>query len=305
MTAPLVVWQLADGKRGHERQVEGLLAALATRTAVDHCRLAVPTSPWRRGAAWLGGELPGAAALPPPHFLVGAGRACQWPLLAARRHHGGRAIYLMRPQLPTRWFDLCVIPRHDGVAATDHVLVSEGPLNPMQARRGPRADLGLVLLGGPSRHHGWDEAALFRQIERLLARPSPARWVVSDSRRSPPGLATTLARNERLEFHSHRDTPPHWLPARLAEAAEVWVTADSAGMLYEALSAGATVGVLDVPARRRDRVSGIAPALVARGWVRRLDDLARGDLPSPAVVLDEAARVADWLLTHWPPREAT
>ena len=50
-------------------------------------------------------------------------------------------------------------------------------------------------------------------------------------------------------------TGPDWLPAQLARAGQAWATADSVSMVYEALTAGAAVGILDVPRQRASRIS--------------------------------------------------
>ncbi|MGE0859064.1 MAG: mitochondrial fission ELM1 family protein [Gammaproteobacteria bacterium] len=295
MTRALTVWQWTDGKRGHERQCEGLVAALAERVCVNHRLLRAPSSAWARGLAFCGGPLP----LPEgqPDLLLGAGRACQLPLLAARRRRGGRAVYLMRPQLPLSWFDLNVVPRHDGVAASAHVVVSEGPLNPVRPAAARDESLGLVLLGGASAHHAWDSDAMLAQLERVLRATPARRWVVTDSRRAPADLAVRLAALPGIEFHSHRETPPDWLPALLARAAEVWVSADSVSMIYEALSGGARVGVLDVPPRRADRITTIAADLRARGLTHGVDEAPL--TAAPPTPLDEAGRVAELILARW------
>lgn len=50
-----------------------------------------------------------------------------------------------------------------------------------------------------------------------------------------------------VEVYSYQETPPDWLPAKLAAADTVWVTEDSVSMTYEALSSGARVGLLPAP----------------------------------------------------------
>ena len=299
MTRAVVVWQWTDGKRGHERQCEGLVGALKERVALDHYVLPIVPSPLRRLFDFLSSALPAQAELPDPDLIVGAGRSCGWPLLAARRARGGRTVCIMRPQLPQRCFDLCIIPRHDGVLPTETVIVSDGPLNPMRPAALRETDLGVILLGGPSAHHDWDNEAIFAQLAQLLASVPGMRWVVSDSRRSPPALTVRLAAMSNVAFVSHRDAPPDWLPALLARATQAWVSADSVSMIYEALSAGAHVGVLEVPARRVDRIIAIAADLRARGRVMSLADAARGSAAAP-VLLREAERVADLILARWP-----
>ena len=84
MTRAVVVWQWTDGKRGHERQCEGLLAALKRRIAVEHYLLPVTPSSLQRGLAFVAGTLPAWRDLPNPDLIVGAGRRCGWPLLTAR-----------------------------------------------------------------------------------------------------------------------------------------------------------------------------------------------------------------------------
>ncbi len=299
MTRALVVWQWTDGKRGHERQCEGLIQALAERRPVEHHVLAIPASSLQRLLDFVAGSLPALRALPDPDLIVGAGRACGLPVLAARRARGGRSICIMRPSLPRRCFDLCIIPRHDDVAPCAGVVVSEGPLNPMRAAATREAGLGVLLLGGPSAHHAWEEQAMFAQIDHLLAARPGMHWVATDSRRSPAGLGARLATLGAVEFLSHRDTAPDWLPALLARAEQIWVSADSVSMIYEALSTGARVGVLDVPARRADRITAIAGQLRSRGLLMSLNT-AESDLRAPTIVLREAERIVDVILARWP-----
>ncbi len=299
MAAPLIVWQLTDGKRGHERQTEGLLAALAARSTLEVRRIAVPQAPAARLLDFVLARTSVSPGTPVPNLVLGAGRACQWPLLAARRAHGARIVYLMRPALPTAWFDLCIVPRHDRPAPRANVIVSEGPLNPLRADCSTVRDAGLLLIGGPSRHHGWDDDAVLRQIDRIVSHRPDLDWTLSDSRRTPTTFATLARRHLGFRFVSHHECASEWLPEMLARAAQTWVSADSANMLYEALTAGTEVGVIDVPIRRADRVTAIAEALCARGWVRRITDLDQ--IATSAVgPLHEADRCADLLLARWP-----
>jgi hypothetical protein len=303
MTRALVVWQWTDGKRGHERQCQGLLEALARRLPVDVHVLPVPPSPLKRVLDFIAGTLPALRALPSPDLILAAGRACALPALTARRARGGRVICIMRPQLPRRCFDLCIIPRHDGVPASDRIILSEGPMNPMRPAASREAGLGVVLLGGPSAHHDWNDDALMAQLQGLLAAQPDMHWLATDSRRTPVALAPRLAALGTIEFRSHRETAPEWLPALLARAEQVWVSADSVSMIYEALSAGARVGVLHVPARQADRISAVADDLQARGLVMSLTDIETGT-KSATTPLREAERIADLILARWPMLDA-
>jgi mitochondrial fission protein ELM1 len=299
-TQNLVVWQLSDGKRGHERQVEGLIDALAERETVDHHCITLQPAGLRPMLDAAVGHFSAGSELPRPALIIAAGRACQWPLIAARRASGGRSIYLMRPGLPRRCFDLCIIPRHDRPAAAANVIISEGPLNPMRPAARKLPTLGVILLGGPSAHHAWDSAAVVKQIELIIAAEPTIAWQVSNSRRTPRDFRSALSASKVVEqcFTPFDQRPADWLQSTLAQATCAWVSADSVAMIYEALSAGATLGLIDVPPRRDDRITRIAGDLRARGWVRQL-----GGVPlatSSPTLLHEAGRCADLVFARWP-----
>jgi len=294
--APLTVWRFHDGKPGHDRQTAGLLAALARRRPLEVFDFEARDC----GVAWwhpLLRRLPAALARrPAPALVVGAGHACELPVVAVRRAHRARAVYLMKPSLPPALFDLCLVPRHDGLAAGPHVELTQGVLNDLVPGTGPRDGPVVILVGGPSAHHAWDEAALLRQLASIVFGRRERHFALSDSRRTPASTSVKLHefKQQGVSVYSHRDTPAAWLSDALARAPEAWVTADSVSMLFEALTAGCAVGVIDVPAKRADRISGIAAALVAEGLVGSLEAwLAEPRLPRLAQPLAEATRCAE------------
>ena len=295
----VVVWAFTDGKAGHENQTRGLLAALAHRHPVDARWINVPAYASVLSSLMTRRFLPGVG-LPPPDLLIGAGHRTHLPLLAARRAHGGRTIVLMKPSLPRAWFDLCVIPEHDNVSGAN-VLSTRGALNPVEpGKKNTRA--GLILVGGPSRHHGWSENDILSQIETIVAGESDINWTLTTSRRTP---SSTTARLRTLTFRNLTvvpvtETGPGWLPERLTSAAQVWVTEDSVSMVYEALTAHAATGVLAVPAKRASRIARGIAALIRDGLVTDFADWQRGrKLAPPAAPFNEAARVAAWIGERW------
>jgi mitochondrial fission protein ELM1 len=159
----------------------------------------------------------------------------------------------------------------------------------------------LILIGGPSRHHGWDELALLDQVARVLA-GTRGPVVISDSRRTPHATRVALATLARpgVTFEASARGDPGWLPHALCAATAVWVTADSVSMLFEALTAGAGVGLLDVPVRRFARIARIAPMLVAEGLVTPLAAWRPGAPLRAIEPLAEAARCAALILARWP-----
>ena len=98
--------------------------------------------------------------LPSPDLLLGAGHRTHLSLLAARRSRGGKAVVLMQPTLPLYLFDLCLIPEHDGIAPRKNVVLTRGALNRIRPSDRQESGQGLLLVGGPSAHFGWDAKAL-------------------------------------------------------------------------------------------------------------------------------------------------
>jgi len=298
----LMVWRLLDGKPGHENQslglVQGLKRLLPGASYVD-----IDISARRPALlSWLRGRFPPGAGLPAPDLILGAGHRTHWPLLAARRAFGGRAVVMMKPSLPLSLFDLCVIPEHDGVAAGPKVFVTRGVLNPLTAGGSHHADQTLILIGGPSRHHGWDDQALLAQIRKIAAAEPQKRLVLTTSRRTPTDFRMQIegAAIPNLQLVPYEQTPPGWVASTLSASATAWVTADSVSMVYEALTAGVRVGILDAPLKQPSRVVEGLNRLLAERRVVGFSQWARGEaLPSPSPAFAEADRCAAWIIEQW------
>ncbi|WP_324778926.1 mitochondrial fission ELM1 family protein [Thiobacillus sedimenti] len=291
----LSVWVISDAKPGHLNQSLGLAEALARAApSTVHTLPALPA--WRAWLALLLKRAPGGD-LPSPDLIIGAGHATHLTLLAARRARGGRTVVLMKPSLPRRWFDLCILPAHDGIAADRRTLVTEGALNRVRPAAEHDPQCGLLLIGGPSPHFEWDADALHLQLRSILARTPETRWVLTTSRRTPADFAAGVPPAPNLAIVPHTETAPDWLPAQLARCGNVWVTPDSASMVFEALSAGAAVGVFDLPVKPRSR---IGQAIARLADTRRVTRFARwcahGALHPNLHPLAEADRCATWIL---------
>lgn len=291
-----VVWRFSDGKAGHDAQSLGLLRALQERARISAFDIPLGQD---RGGFWSGlkDRYRYAAGLPRPDLLIGAGHATHWSLLTARRRWGGRTIVLMKPSLPLSWFDLCLVPEHDGPLQAANVQFTLGVLNSIKPGPGHDADTGLIVLGGPSPHYRWDNDEILTQLTRLVSQRPLKKWTLTTSRRTPESILRTLL--ERTEFRCvpYAATDSDWLPARLSEAGEVWVSEDSVSMIYEALTAGAQLGLLKVQRGRDNRITSAVDALVQRGWAGipgQWQPAAGPDQP-----LHEAARCADWIKDQW------
>lgn len=298
----LVIWRICDGKAGHDNQSLGLAEALAREVACEIYSI----TPLGAAAALMclvTGQAPTHGSPPDPDLILGAGHATHLSMLAARRSRGGRVVVLMAPTLPKRLFDLCLIPEHDKPGAADNVVATRGALNRVRPCAEKEASLGLILLGGPSSHFGFDEQKVLAQINGVLKQNPGVFWTATTSRRTPLHLTASLRAIQapNLKLVPVEDTSPDWLAERLGHTPRVWVTEDSASMVYEALSSGAAVGLLTLDVISPGRVSRGIEQLVNENWVTRFDQWINGKaLPKPKVALNEAKRCAKLVLNRWP-----
>lgn len=297
---PLIIWRLTDGKPGHEKQTLGLSSALGRIGTTQTHSLPAPAGGLRSILSFVQGRFHAGGGLPSPDLIIGAGHATHLPMLAAKRAHGGRTVVLMKPSLPLSLFDLCLIPEHDAPPDRVNVIPTIGALNNLTDGKNHDASRGLFLVGGPSPHFRWDSETIRDQIMRVAAESPGTRWVLSTSRRTPPGFLDGLRAASGIECFPVEETGPGWLEAQLNRADRVWSTPDSVSMVYEALSAGCHVCLFDLAPVPGSRVARGVGKLVAEAYVETFDArlASAGSLPMHAA-LDEAGRCAGLIMKRW------
>ena len=296
---PPVIWLFTDQKPGHLNQLRGLAQRLQVHVQAE-CHF-IDVSQRRLGLLdlWRGVNL--RPELPVPDLLVAAGSSTQRALLASRRFFSKPAVLLMRPNFPYAWLDAAIVPEHDNPPSRENILVTRGVLNAVQPTLNrPRDATGLMLVGGPSAHYGWDEGSLVNQIKALCT-DSKVNWVLSDSRRTPAHfLHQLVALNiENLSCCSHFDTSPSWLSEQLAISTSVWVTPDSVSMVYEAITSGAATGLLSLPDGRDGRINRGIQALIEEGRLVTFDARDKINSATHSSPLWEADRAAAWLVARY------
>ncbi len=318
----LTIWSIQDDKPGHRNQVRGLIRALSERVDADVYPLSPPPA-IELMVDLLFKKYLRNSLIPHPALIVGAGHATHLAILAAGRATGAKTVVLMKPSLPRRWFDLCIIPAHDlksdkdrkspavdtsvadrhtRLAKTPPLLVTRGVLNAVVPSKRQEPDRGLFLIGGASSHYRWSDQEVFERIVEVVTREPLRKWTLTTSRRTPGSLIEQLCglRFPKLEVFRAEDTSPDWLPEQLQRSSATWVTEDSVSMVYEALTAGGAVGLLPVPRRKSTRVSRGVELLLAEGWVTSFADFKeRGTMSVPPARLSEADRCAEWILNRW------
>lgn len=297
----MVLWRLTDGKRGHENQTLGLEKSLRRKRHLI-CHEIPVSSPGQGLLNWAAGRFPEGQALPRPDLILGAGHRTHFHLLAARRSRGGRAVVLMQPSLPLSLFDLCLIPEHDKPPVRNNVLPTVGVLNGLGSKGAHDVSRSLILIGGPSRHHQWRSGDLLGQLQALFESEPETVFTLTTSRRTPADFLESL---EHLDPNNCRlvplsETGPEWVAEQLSRSACAWVTEDSVSMVYESLTAGCSVGLLEMTPSGVGRVTGGIEQLVRRGWVSRFADWRReGRLAGPRDDFNEAARCAEEIIERW------
>lgn len=220
------------------------------------------------------------------------------------------SVVLMKPSLPAFLFDLCIIPRHDlrRKELPANVIPSTGAINRVPPPSGQPRQGGLILLGGPSSHYGWNDDATRERIRTIVEADDSRPWRVTNSRRTPVETLETLKQEcPALVTYPHEATGPEWLPQRLAEAHETWVTEDSVSMIYESLSSGTRVGLLPSPRRGKPgRIIRGLELLISERWVTPYEQWKPGTaLPEAPGMLREADRIAKLVLDRLTPRTSS
>jgi len=300
---PYVIWSITDGKPGHRQQIRGLIHALRDELAVEEIEF--KAAPAALALIHLASaSYPPGEGCPPPDLIIGAGHATHLNILAARRARGGKTVVLMKPTLPRWLFDLCLIPLHDGVAPSKRVVLTQGALNTMHRSTDADQNVGLILLGGVSRHYQWHDGEILAGVGSLVESTPQVRWTLTTSPRTPASLLDGLRglAYPNLDVVPFQQTTQGWLHMTMASAGQIWVTPDSVSMIYEALTSGSGVGVFDLPQRRSTRVVRGLERLVQAGWVTGFRNWQPGQsLPRLSAKLDEAARCAKWIKQFWYP----
>ena len=309
----MVIYIVSDGKKGHLSQTRGLAEALLARAAearpnIQHSchEVSILGKSWLSKLFYKGKDLD----LPRPHLILCAGHSTHLAALSLSRHLRCLCMVCMRPSLPISCFDLCITPRHDvpeGGVPTDNTFLTNGAINCIKPHPEIEKKETLILIGGPSTEFKWEAEHVLNQLTSI-ARKSTHPIVLTTSRRTPTDFVqdvTAACPNIRVEPVDQ--TGPTWVADHLASAYEVWVTQDSVSMVYEALSSGAPVGIIEMLRKgdpHKDKPSRVLRGLnmlVADGGASTFTEWAKTlTLPQPKSILNEAGRAADFILANYP-----
>ena len=309
----MVIYIVRKKKKGHLSQTRGLATALLERAAakapqIEHSchEVDITGKSWLSKLFYKGQDLD----LPRPHLILCAGHSTHLAALSLARHLRCLCMVCMKPSLPTGMFDLCIMPRHDlptGATAAPGVFTTNGAINCIRPQPDVPKTETLILIGGPSKSYKWEEETVITQLSTIV-RHNSTPMVLTTSRRTPADFARDVsAACPSIRVVPVDQTGPNWVAEHLSKAAQVWVTQDSVSMVYEALSSGAPVGIIEMPSKEgphkpdESRIARGLNMLIEDGSVCRFTEWAKTHtLPRCEHELDEAGRTADYILELFP-----
>lgn len=288
LPSSLHCWVLTEGYAGSVNQAVGLAEALGLQATVKRF---MPRAPWKYlpPRLWphpltLGDASSDTLAPPWPDLLISCGKRAAAPAHAIRAAAGGKcfAVHVLSPPVPDTWFDMLILPRHDGrsgknIVVTDAALHRVTPAKLAEARAHfaklfeklpqPRV---AVLIGGSNKRHSLTEAAMTRLAGQLadLCRDRHAGLMITPSRR-------TGAANTRILLDKLRGLPSYvWDGAgenpyfgMLAWADAIVVTVDSVSMTSEACATGKPVYVAALDGHST-RIAAFHRHMQAQGYTK-------------------------------------
>ena len=291
-----------DGRPGHEKQTRGILKALDALCPLRVEEVCISQDRWLNNILSTGDTFVFHGA----DLLLGTGAATHAPMLAAKLRHRLPVATAMTPDWLWRWaFDLCFVPVHDGVNEAKNVFPTIGPPTPLTDQGRHETGRGLILVGGADpKSHSWPDKEIIENIVRILRREKDITWHISSSPRTPAETEMALGRLPEqfpnCRFFPYKETPSGWVENEYQASGQVWVTADSISMVYEALSAGCVVGLLPVPWRQPgNKFQRSADYLAEHGFIRLWVDWRTGNRPPPPAPLAEAWRCAEEIVRRW------
>lgn len=234
-----------------------------------------------------------------PDYIFGVGSHTQLRvLLLGKIYPKAKTVILMKPNYPYSWFNHVVIPQHDGVPESGNIILTQGALNPIVNENRHQKNRILIALGGSSKRHQWNTEKVLTSLRQIVELNPNSELILTTSRRTPAKFLNELKQQEfslRLNIYPVEETPQGWIFEEMQQAEAVWVTEDSISMIFEALTAGCRVGVIEIDQLKVDRITKSIDFVLQSRLISASKSMI--DLPQ-AQTFKEADRVATCLLAQ-------
>ena len=251
-----VIWRFKDGKAGHDKQSLALVESLMNQTK---CRLFDFNVQGQRNPIlniiFQNYKLP--EGITKPDIAIGAGHKTHLHLLAIKRCFNAKIVVIMKPSIPLIFFDLCIIPKHDGIKNGPNIINTQSSLVNFNSNLKKKENIGLILIGGPSKHYFWDSKTVLEEIYKISKKFKFRKLLLSTSRRTPFDFLDQL--NELnisdIKVYEYSKIKSDWLDKHINKVKNIWVTNDSYSMVTEALASGADVDIIDLKVKQDSKLS--------------------------------------------------
>ena len=281
------IWRLLDGKTGHEKQSLALVKNLKNQSncKIYNINIQDLQNPF---LALILKKYNLNKGLILPDIAICAGHKTHFHLLAIKRYFGAKIVVIMKPSLPLKLFDLCVIPKHDDVKSSSNVFITNTPLANFKLNTEKKENMALFLIGGPSKHFYWDSKILLEQIKNISKRFKFQKLLITTSRRTPIDFIDEFKRLKikNIRLYEYTKTTNDWLDKNITRAKNIWVTNDSYSMLIEAIASGAITDVLELKIKKKSKLS------------REINSVKK-KIRNKITIQNEAERVAKFIQKIW------
>jgi len=251
-----VIWRFIDGKAGHDKQSLGLVESLKNlaKCRVFDIDIQSQTNPIIN-LIFKNYKLP--EGIMKPDIAIGAGHKTHLHLLAIKRCFNAKIVVIMKPSIPLIFFDLCIIPKHDGIKNGPNIINTQSSLVKFNSNLKKKENTGLILIGGPSKHYFWDSKTVLEEICKISKKFKFRKLLLSTSRRTPFDFLDQL--NELnipdIKVYEYSKIKSDWLDKHINKVKNIWVTNDSYSMVTEALASGADVDIIDLKVKQDSKLS--------------------------------------------------
>ncbi len=287
---------LSDGKPGHENQSKALAEGLGLSYKLVSCvypskllktlSLLCDRVGIRPDLTGVDAEAEALIAEERPALLIGAGSNTFYSLKRLRKASGLPCIAILTPRgYSLKGFDLILAPAFDNPPLLDNVIAIPTNLTPARPemytaqtaafleRYVPKKERAVgVILGGKNPIADVAPEWLREQLKQLFAAtPDCEHWVTTSRRTSPEADAVVdeFPFDYKLIFSRERFNP---IPAFVTKCETLFVTAESTGMLSEAVAIGtSSVEVLDNLTVKTGKFARFVESLCTEGYAHRFD----------------------------------
>ena len=305
-----------DGRLGHEKQTKGVLKALSGMTPIDVDYKRIQRHSFKSGlrdwAAYITSFILFLNKKKSDNnvdLIIGTGSHTHIPMLLLKRESGAKVVTCMTPDFfLISKIDLCFVPQHDGQKPGTNIFFTIGPPSTAVFQDKHDSKKGLILIGGvDKKSHEWRSEAIIANIRAIIEKGRSIKWTITSSPRTPEETIVLLqnlaSQNANVDFFRSADTPDGWIEKEYAKNFIVWVTADSISMIYEALTAGCSVGILPVDWKKKNsKFQRSEDYLLENKLILSYEMWLAGKNENIKVEpLDEASRCAREILRRWWP----